>query len=146
MNISTAGIALIKHFESLRLEAYQDSVGIWTIGWGHTEGVQPKQIITSGKAEEYLSSDIRRFEAAVTNLVKRPIKQAQFDSLTSFAFNLGQNALATSTLLKKLNAGDDPSNEFLKWCLAGGKALPGLVLRRMAERLLYLGRDWSVIL
>lgn len=145
MNISTAGIDLIKHFELLRLYAYQDQVGVWTIGYGHTKTAKPGMVITEAKANDLLESDLREKEIGVTRLVKVPLKQREFDALVSFAINLGVSALASSTLLKKLNSGKNPTNEFLRWVMAGGHVAAGLVLRRMAERLLYLNRDWRVI-
>lgn len=146
MNISQAGIDLIKHFEDLQLTAYQDAVGVWTIGYGHTENVYQGQVLSKSEAEEFLQADMRKFELAVMKALQRAVVQSQFDALVSFTYNLGTGALMNSTLLKKINAGDDASNEFLKWVLAGGRALPGLVLRRMAERLMFQGKDWRVVL
>jgi lysozyme len=146
VNLSSEGRELIKYFEGLRLEAYRDSVGVLTIGYGHTEGVFEGQTITESVADELFGADIRRFEIAVTKLIKLGLRQRQFDALVSFAFNLGENALRSSTLLKKLNAGAEADTEFLRWVHAGGKALPGLIIRRMAERLLFLNRDWRIVL
>ena len=146
MNTSQTGINLIKFFEGFRTKAYQDSVGIWTIGYGHTKGVKEGMIITETKAEELLKKDLEYFEDHVTTLVKIPITQNQFDALVSFTFNVGEGNLKKSTLLKKLNNVIVPvhkvlevvADEFLRWNKAGGKVLSGLTKRRKAERLLFL--------
>ena len=141
-SISPVGASLIKSFEGLRLTAYQDSVSVWTIGWGHTgSDVTPYMKITEKEAEDLLMKDLVRFEKGVNDLVKVHINQNEFDALVSFSFNLGVGALAESTLLKKLNAGDpkeEVADEFLKWVKAGGITLTGLVRRREAERDLFL--------
>lgn len=137
---SQKGIDLIKSFEGCRLTAYQDSVGVWTIGYGHTAGVYQGMKITEEQAESYLRSDLSTSESAVNNYVTYAINQNQFDALVSFTFNLGSGSLKNSTLLKKLNAGDieGAANEFDKWVYAGGVALEGLVKRRAAEKELFL--------
>lgn len=138
MMISDKGIALIKEFEGTRLKAYQDSVGVWTIGVGHTKGVNAGDIITQDQADAFLRADLEDAETAVQGLC--PVTtQNQFDALTSFAFNLGTGALKGSTLRTKHNAGDysGAKAEFLRWVNAGGKKLDGLVRRRTAEAELY---------
>lgn len=145
MKTSQDGINLIKHFEGLRTKAYLDSVGVATIGYGHTKGVKLGMIITETKAEELLKQDLEYFEARVLELVKIPLKQNEFDALVSFTFNLGEGNLKKSTLLKKLNKVavptsaimEDISNEFLKWNKAGGKELKGLTKRRLAEKMMF---------
>jgi lysozyme len=135
------GVALVKHFEGVRLRAYRDPVGILTIGYGHTGAdVHSGLVISLEQAEEILRFDLRRFERGVTGLVKVPLNDNQFAALVSFAFNLGVGALGRSTLLKKLNAGDYKGAylEFGKWTRAGGRVLPGLVRRRAAEAQLFL--------
>ncbi|MBK0015169.1 MULTISPECIES: lysozyme [Kosakonia] len=145
MRISDKGISLIKQFEGLRLTAYQDSVGVWTIGYGWTQPVDGKPIragmtIKEETAERLLRTGLVGYESDVSKLVKVKLTQGQFDALVSFAYNLGARALSTSTLLQKLNAGDNASaaDEFPRWNKAGGKALPGLTRRREAERALFL--------
>lgn len=137
---SQKGIDLIKSFEGCRLTAYQDSVGVWTIGYGHTSGVYSGMTITEAQAEAYLKSDLVTSENAVNKYVTYAINQNQFDALVSFTFNLGSGNLASSTLLKKLNQGDisGAANEFDKWIYAGGEVLEGLVKRRAAEKELFL--------
>ncbi|MFV9175997.1 lysozyme [Serratia marcescens] len=145
MNISKNGIELIKRFEGLELEAYQDSVGVWTIGYGWTQSVDGKKIapgmrIDQATADRLLKCGIVQYEQGVNQLVKVRITQGQFDALVSFAYNLGLRSLSTSTLLQKLNAGDTKgaADEFGKWVNAGGKRLDGLVVRRAAEREMFL--------
>lgn len=140
MKISQEGINLIKKYEGCRLQAYSDSVGVITIGYGHTATAKKGMIISQTKAEELLKSDLKRFEEGVTRLVGLKIHQLMFDSLVSFAFNLGLGNLQKSTLLKKINLGkfEDVENEFIKWNRAGGKVLEGLTRRRNAEKELFL--------
>jgi len=145
MQTSEKGIALIKEFEGCRLTAYQDSVGVWTIGYGWTQPVDGVSVgkgmtITQEIAENLLRSGLAQYEKGVTRLVNVAINQNQFDALVDFAYNLGVKALEGSTLLKKLNAGDyaGAATEFPKWNKAGGKVLNGLTRRREAERALFL--------
>lgn len=145
MKISGNGFNLIKQFEGCKLTAYQDSVGVWTIGYGWTQPVDGKPVskgmtITQQKANDLLTEGVAQYEKGVTNLVTVSVNQNQFDALVDFAYNLGVNALKGSTLLKKLNAGDysGAANEFTKWNKAGGKELAGLTRRREAEKSLFL--------
>lgn len=145
MRISDKGISLIKQFEGLRLTAYKDAVGVLTIGYGWTQPVDGKPIrlgmtIKEETAERLLRTGLVGYESDVSKMVKVKLTQGQFDALVSFAYNLGARALSTSTLLKKLNAGDyaGAADEFPRWNKAGGKVLPGLTRRREAERALFL--------
>lgn len=145
MNISKNGIELIKRFEGLELEAYPDSVGVWTIGYGWTQAVDGKKIapgmrIDQATADRLLKCGVVQYEQGVNQLVKVRITQGQFDALVSFAYNLGLRSLSTSTLLRKLNNGDTQgaADEFGRWVNAGGKRLDGLVTRRAAERRMFL--------
>lgn len=142
MQISKAGLDLIKQFEGLYLKAYRCPAGVPTIGYGHTAGVSMGQTITQQQADDYLRRDVRQFERAVARLVTVPLTQGQFDALVSFAFNLGEGALAQSTLMRLLNAGDyaGAAAQFDRWNKAGGRVLPGLVRRRAAERALFEAR------
>ncbi|MBE9180927.1 lysozyme [Oculatella sp. LEGE 06141] len=138
--INTQGLELLKSFEGLRLTAYRDAVGVWTIGYGTTTGVRPGMRITQSQAEALLRQDLLRFETAVNNLVKVPLTDNQFSALVSFTYNVGERALGTSTLLRLLNQGNyrGAANEFLRWNKAGGRVLAGLTRRRNAERTLFL--------
>ncbi|HED3853074.1 TPA: lysozyme [Enterobacter soli] len=145
MQTSDKGIALIKEFEGCKLTAYQDSVGVWTIGYGWTQPVDGKTIrvgmtIKQETAERLLKTGLVRYESDVSRLVKVGLTQGQFDALVSFTYNLGARSLSTSTLLRKLNSGDyaGAADEFLRWNKAGGKVLNGLTRRREAERALFL--------
>lgn len=145
MNISPKGISLIKKFEGCRLTAYQDSVGVWTIGYGWTQPVDGKPIragmtIKPETAERLLKTGLVSYESDVSRLVKVGLTQGQFDALVSFTYNLGARVLSTSTLLRKLNAADyaGAADEFLRWNKAGGKEMPGLTNRRIAEREVFL--------
>lgn len=145
MQTSDKGIALIKEFEGCKLTAYLDSVGVWTIGYGWTQPVDGKSIragmtIKQETAERLLKTGLVSYESDVSRLVKVGLTQGQFDALVSFTYNLGARSLSTSTLLRKLNAGDyaGAADEFLLWNKAGGKVLNGLSRRREAERALFL--------
>lgn len=140
MRTSENGRKLIQQFEGCREKAYQDCVGVWTIGYGHTGNVKAGQVISKKEADRLLSEDLKRFESGVEKNVKVALTQNQFDALVSFCYNLGVGSLQKSTLLKKLNNGDHKgaAEEFLKWNKAGGKVLTGLVRRREAERQLFL--------
>lgn len=143
MSLSQNGLDLIKGFEGLRLNAYQDSAGVWTIGYGHTgPDVRPGMSITQAQAEQLLRQDVARFEQAVRDNVRVPLTQNQFDALVSFTYNVGEGALQDSTLLRKLNAGDyaGAQTEFGRWVYAGGERLEGLERRRAAEAALFGGQ------
>ena len=139
MNISDNGLDLIKKHEGLRLEAYQDSVGVWTIGYGHTAGVKEGDTCTEEEANAYLREDAKSAERCVNSCVAVPLTQNEFDALCSFAFNLGCTSLRNSTLLRKLNDSDfdGAAAEFQKWNHAGGKVLAGLTKRREDEAQLF---------
>lgn len=141
MRTSQKGIDLIKSFEGLRLNSYQDSVNVWTIGFGTTRGIGPGMTITNDQAEQMLMKDIARFEPEVERLVKVPLSQNQWDALLSFVYNVGSMNLGTSTLLKLLNARDyaAAAEQLPRWNKAGGRVLNGLIKRRAAERRMFLG-------
>ncbi len=137
--ICRPALDIIRQEEGLRLRAYQDSAGVWTIGYGHTGGVSPGDEVTEVGAEGLLVADLARFEEAVRGLVKVPVTRYQFGALVSFAYNVGAGNLKRSTLLRLLNAGDHEgaAMEFRKWRKAGGKVLPGLLTRRGREEQLF---------
>jgi len=143
---SQSAVELIKHYEGCKLEAYICPAGVLTIGFGHTgPDVIKGKIITADQAEKLLIADLVKYDADIARYVKVKLNQSQYDALVSFVYNLGARALATSTLLKKLNAGefDAVPREFLKWDKArvNGmyKALPGLTKRRKSEAALFRG-------
>lgn len=147
MQLNEAGLDLIKAFEGLRLKAYQDIAGIWTIGYGHIKDVHEGQVITEHEAEIMLTDELKDYEWGVSKLLKVPVTSNQFSALVAFAYNVGLHALENSTLLKKLNAGDATSaaDHFLDWDKArvNGvlREVLGLKRRREAERKLFLKPD-----
>ena len=143
MKTSHKGIDLIKEFEGLRLKAYKCPGGVWTIGYGHTDGVRPGMIITEDQAEEYLMADLIAFEKYL-NGHELAINQNQFDALISLIYNIGIGNFQKSTLLRKarVNPNDNSiMDEFLKWVYSKGRVLPGLQSRRLAEMKLYFSND-----
>ena len=146
MEYSKDGLHLTERFEGCRLMAYPDpgSGGDpWTIGYGHTgpevvEGLE----ITQDQAEQYLVQDIKQAEANVNAVVHVELTQEEFDALVDFAFNCGCRNLDSSTLMKKLNAGDyeGASHEFIKWDMAAGHHMSGLLKRREAEAAMFISK------
>lgn len=139
MKLGPQGLALIKEFEGCKLQAYTDSVGVWTIGYGCTTDVAPGMMITLAQAEQRLVDDLKHAETCVNGAVTVPLTQGEFDALVSWVFNLGCGSLRKSTLLRKLNESDydGAAQEFLRWDKAGGKVLAGLTRRREAEAELF---------
>jgi lysozyme len=150
-DVNQRTLELVKHFEGLCLRAYQDPVGVWTIGWGHTglqheDGtVYPGRVITVEEAERLLRYDMDQFEAAVQALVKVALTDDQYGALVSFHFNTG--GLGRSTMLQMLNNGNYASaaDQFTRWNKAGGRVLPGLTRRRLSEKNLYNGLENYII-
>ena len=147
MQVSSEGQALIQHFEGCKLEAYLCPAGVWTIGYGHTFGVKEGDVIDQEAAEALLIEDLEEFEGYVAALCERSLEQCQFDALVSWVFNLGPGNLKSSTLLRRLNAGDLGAvpDEIRRWNKAGGRVLSGLVKRREAEALMFQGLDWRSV-
>ena len=143
MKTSHKGIALIKEFEGLRLKAYKCPGGVWTIGYGHTAGVQPGMVISEAQAEEYLKADLIAFDKYLNGL-GLALDQNQFDALISFIYNVGTGNFSSSTLLRKVKANpldNSIMDEFLRWVYSKGRVLPGLQRRRLAEMKLYFSND-----
>jgi len=155
MQLSNHGESVIKGFEGLRLNAYRDSAGIWTIGYGSIryhdgKAIKPAdKLANEAQADALFRNTLGQYEDAVNNLVKVPLSQNQFDALTSFAYNEGTGALKGSTLLRRLNEKDyeGAADQFLVWnkivdSRTGQKTtLDALVKRRAEERLLFLTAD-----
>jgi lysozyme len=146
MKLSQSGYDLIKEFEGLSLKPYKCSAGIATIGYGNTyyeNGVKVQMsdgIITKQRAEELLKHSADRYALKVANLLKKPVTQNQFNSLVSFAYNVGSGALASSTLLKLVNINPNDgmiAKEFLKWNKVNKVPNNGLTNRRIKESALY---------
>lgn len=146
MNINKASIDLIKQFEGCKLTAYQDIVGVWTIGYGITEnagvGIKPDKgvTITQDRAEELLHQAVEKFAAKANELITARVNANEFGACVSLAYNVGLGAFAKSTVLRELNAGnkDKAAAAFSLWNKAGGIVSKGLVRRRDAERQLFL--------
>jgi lysozyme len=146
MKLNQKGYDLIKSFEGLSLKPYKCQANISTIGYGNTYYENNVKVqmsdapITKKRAEDLLKISADRYASKVDNLVHKPITQNQFNALVSFAYNVGSGALASSTLLKKVNVNPNDamiSKEFLKWNKGGGVVLQGLVTRRIKESALY---------
>ena len=139
--LKPSDVELIKESEGLRLKAYLPTKNdVWTIGWGHTQGVFPGQVISREEATEFLYADLAWVQKALNRYVEVPLTQNMYDALTSFIFNLGETNFRTSTLLKKLNGKDykGAANELPRWNKQKGKPLTGLTIRRAKERDLFL--------
>lgn len=130
---------LIKHFEGCYLTAYLCPADVWTIGYGHTKTAKQGMVITQEEADRLLEQDVAWVKAAVIGAVKVPLTANQTSALYSFVFNVGAGAFRSSTLLRKLNAGDyvGARGQFRRWNKAKGKVLRGLTRRRAAEAKLF---------
>jgi lysozyme len=146
MNLSAEGINLIKRFEGVRSRPYRCSAKLWTVGVGHLIGDGKSlpdswnRTFTEKEINALLIRDLSRFERGVRMYIKVPLRQCEYDSLCSFAFNLGLGTLHRSTLRQKINRGDKEgaAKELLKYCRAGGKIIKGLQIRREAEYQMFL--------
>lgn len=136
MTTGQAGIKLITQFDGCRLTAYKCPAGVWTIGYGHTQGVHEGQTITKAQAARMLAGDLDRYEDKVNKYNDRyKWRQNEFDALVSFAYNIGS--------IDKLTAGGTRSRQeiadkMLQYNKAGGRVLAGLTRRRQAERALFV--------
>ena len=157
MKVSDKALQVIKHHEGVRQRAYRCPARLWTIGVGHV--LYPEQaklkleerdgfalrpeddrVFPMEEVDGILAADLARFERGVEQFCPIPLTQGMFDGLVSFAFNLGLGGLQRSTLRQKLLRGDKAgaADEFLKYCMGGGKILKGLQNRRIDERALFL--------
>jgi lysozyme len=146
MKLSQKGLDLIKKFEGFSAKPYLCSAGVPTIGYGSTyyaNGVKVKMTdspISEEWAEELLQKVVTHYERGVDSMTRDDITQNQFDSLVSFAYNVGLTNYKNSTLLKRINANPkdpDIQKQFMKWVRAGGKVIKGLINRRTMEASLY---------
>jgi len=146
MQASQNAINLIKQFEGCRYHPYRDSVGLWTVGYGHLIGdgkslpSGDNRIFTQEEIDSFLVNDLTRTESGINMLLRVPVTQNQYDALCSFCYNLGVGTFQKSTLLKDINAkmSDAAANDLLKFHFAGGVSQPGLVKRRQAEHDLFI--------
>ena len=149
MNVSKAGVALIKHHEGVRNRPYRCPAGLWTVGVGHLiEGGKSlperwNKTFTGEQIDAILKSDLRRFELGVHKMLPNvPLRQHEFDSIVSFCFNLGLGCFQRSTIRQAILRGDKKAamESLVKYCRAGGKILKGLQTRRLDERALFEGK------
>ncbi len=136
MRINDAGLQLLKDFEGCRLTVYKDIAGFHTVGWGHMDpSLKVGQKISQETADSLLASDLKRFEDGVSECLDVGLTDNQFSALVVFAYNCSLGKFKTSTLLRKVNAGDYDGavKEFGRWDKAGGKVVAGLTRRRQAE-------------
>ena len=161
MKVSPAAIQMIKHHEGVRVKPYRCPALLWKVGVGHV--IDPShaavkyedrknlpvpagwdRILSMGEVDTILAQDLGRFERGVLRLCPAATgRQGVFDSLVSFAFNVGLGNLQRSGLRMKLNRGDyeEAAEEFMKWTKAGGRTLPGLLKRRKDEQMLFLSSN-----
>jgi lysozyme len=141
LSLSAATLVGIATWEGYVGTAYQDIVGVWTVGFGTTEKVKQGQTIDPVTALQRKLSDVQKFEGALKQCVKVPLHQHEYDAYLSLAYNIGPTAFCNSTLVRKLNAGDyaGACQEILRWNRAGGKVVKGLDNRRKAENKQCLG-------
>ena len=140
--LSASALVGIASWEGYVEKAYQDIVGVWTIGFGTTAGVKPNQSTTPVAALKRKIDDIQKFEGALKECVTVPLHQHEYDAYISLAYNIGPTAFCGSTLVRKLNAGDYEGSckEILRWNRAGGQVVKGLDNRRKAEYQLCIGK------
>lgn len=138
--VNQDGLNLIKEFEGLRLNAYQCSAKVWTIGYGHTKDVYRGQEITLEQAEVSLLDDLQDAQNAVSRLVMVPLNDNEYSALVSFVFNVGSGNFEGSTLLKLLNKRmyDMVPPQLMRWNKVNGQESGGLSRRRSAE-----GKLWN---
>jgi lysozyme len=140
LTYSGNGLSLTEQFEGCELTAYQDQVGVWTIGYGHTgPDVASGLTITQQQAQDLLAQDVGSAATCVNNSVTLQLSQDEFDALVDFVFNLGVGAFKSSTLLIDLNSGNitTAATQFDLWDHAGGAVVAGLLRRRQAETALF---------
>jgi len=140
MKPSQACIDFIKSFEGFKAHAYLCPAGVWTIGYGTTEYVDPGDTVTEEEACELLRKDVQEAADAVDDLVDVELTQSQYDALCSFIYNVGREAFRNSTMLKMLNQGKSAKEigpQFLRWNKANGQVLAGLSRRREDEKRMF---------
>lgn len=143
--VNKATLDLIKKWEGCRLRAYQDVVGVWTVGYGLTTGaglieVGPNTVLTQAEADRYLELAVNKFADEIRPLIKRPINENQFGTFVSVAYNIGTGGFSRSSALRHFNNGelDKVPRSIKLWNKAGGRVVQGLVNRREDEVKLFL--------
>ena len=139
--VSATALVGIANFEGYREEAYEDIVGVPTIGYGETSGVKMGDKTTPERALVQLLESTEKHADAIRKCIKVPLYQHEFSAYTSLSYNIGTGAFCKSTLVKKLNQGDyeGACAEIKRWNRAGGKVVQGLVKRREAEYKMCMG-------
>lgn len=135
-----AGAGTVSYYEGVSNKAYLDPVGIWTICYGETKGVDKGDYKTDEECLDSLAEELTEHHKKMGMYIKTPISEKEEAAYLSFTYNVGVGAFSKSTLLKKLNNGDrvGACNQLLRWDKAGGKKLRGLTLRRQSENKLCL--------
>ena len=142
MNIGNKGLELIKSFEGCRLSAYKCPAGVWTIGYGRTQGVYEGMVITQEQADNMLREDVKYYADAVDRYNSRfNFNQAEFDSLTSFTYNCGVGSL--QAVMSCCNTKQELAEECKLYNKGGGVVLAGLVRRRAEEYKLFMSGSSS---
>jgi lysozyme len=136
---SKSSVQLTESFEGCELKAYQDTGGVWTIGYGHTLNVKPGDTCTLSQAEMWLDDDYSKAETCVNKVVTVDLTQPEFDALCDFVFNVGCGKFSSSTMLTYINKGrfEDAVNEFERWKFVKGTICAGILRRRVAEKQLF---------
>lgn len=144
-DISENGFSIIREFEGFRLQAYLDTGGVWTIGYGtikYPDGrkVKSGDTCTQAQAELWLKNDCKWVDSCLDQYVISTINQNQFDALASFVYNIGETAFVKSTMLTFINKGELQSAalQFDRWVYDNSKKISGLVNRRVKEKALFL--------
>ncbi len=140
---SRLAVELIISSESFRSKAYQDTGGVWTIGFGRTTGVKQGDTTTVEVEFTYLMDHMETIESELHRLIITGITQNEFDALVCFVYNIGAGAFANSTMLQKINSANygEASKEFDRWVYDNGKKLNGLIARRNKEEALFRGEE-----
>ena len=141
MRPSKAVLAINTLLEGRRLTAYQDTGGVWTIGEGHTMGVKQGDVATNAQVDKWVRQDFMKADACLKTIYPGPLAQRQVDALTLFINNVGVNAFATSTLLRRMQEQhfDEVPKELARWNHDRGRVVPGLTVRRAVEALIWEG-------
>lgn len=144
-DISEKGYAIIREFEGFKAEAYLDTGGVWTIGFGtikypNGQRVKKGDTCTREQADQWLKNDCKWVDACLDKNVKVNLNQNQFDALASFVYNIGETAFVKSTMLTLINQNSltSAASQFDRWVFDNGKRIQGLVNRRTKEKSLFL--------
>ena len=146
---SDKGIEFIKALEGLSLTSYQDVAGVWTFGYGSTgKDIGPNMMGTEKQAEALLRKHLATLERRLLTAIpvdRIRLEQHQFDALVSLIYNVGIGAFRKSKMRGKIMAGDfeGAATEFDDWTKAGGRVIGGLVMRRKAEKKLFLTGEYT---